>query len=155
MRLDSGTKYDSMRGELYHFSGERKRFTQFIRALLERIRIRCSLRERFSFNNAFSLLPAQTSSIFHACTQPMAAARSRARLSPLDANKSRNSDAPNTRGFRVCRWNLISAAFVTKHAAVLFSPFSTQSCSSSLTIHSLRSFLNVIEVSAERDTIFA
>lgn len=52
--------------------------------------------------------------LFFMRTQPMAAARSRARLSPLDANKSRNSDVPNTRGFRVCRWNLISAAFVTK-----------------------------------------
>jgi len=46
-------------------------------------------------------------------------------LSPLDANKSRNSDAPSTRGFHVCQWNLISAAFVTKHAALLFSPIST------------------------------
>jgi len=58
--------------------------------------------------------------LFFMRTQPMAAARSHTRLSPLDANKSRNSDAPSTRGFRVCRWNLISAAFVTKHTAMLF-----------------------------------
>jgi len=36
-------KHDSMRKELYHFSGEHKRFTQFIRASLERIRVRWSL----------------------------------------------------------------------------------------------------------------
>lgn len=67
MRFDSNTKYDSMSGEFYHFSDERKRFTQFIRALLDRIHIRCSRRERdFRRTNAFSLLPAQTSSIFHA-----------------------------------------------------------------------------------------
>lgn len=84
--------------------------------------------------------------LFFMRTQPMAAARSRTRLSPLDANKSRNSDAPSTRGFRVCRWNLISAAFVTKHTAMLFfTLFPTHSFASSLTIHSSRSFLNAIE----------
>lgn len=61
--------------------------------------------------------------LFFMRTQPMATARSRTRLSPLDANKSRNSDAPSTRGFRVCRWNLISAAFVTKHTVMLFFIF--------------------------------
>jgi len=63
MCFGSGTKYDSMRKELYHFSGERKRFTQFIRASLERTTFAGVW---FSLNNAFSLLPAQTSSIFHA-----------------------------------------------------------------------------------------
>lgn len=59
----------------------------------------------------------------------------RSRLSPLDANKSRNSDASSTRGFRVCRWNLISAAFVTKHTVVLFSPFPRSSSSTPTFFH--------------------
>lgn len=83
------------------------------------------------------------------------AVRSRARLSPLDANKSRNSDAPNTRGFRVCRWNLISAAFVTKHAAVLFSPFSTRSPAPPPSLFILCARFSMRSRYRPRDTIFA
>lgn len=88
----------------------------------------------FSLNNARSLFYQLKRALFFMRTQPMAAARSRTRLSPLDANKSRNSDAsPSTRGFRVCRWNLISAAFVTKHTAgAFFSTLFPHSFASSL-----------------------
>lgn len=96
----------------------------------------CSLRGRFSFNNAHSLFYGlETSSIFHAyATNGRRSDRSRSPLAVRRKQKSKLGRCEYTRIPRVCRWNLISAAFVTKHAAVLFSPlFHSQSRSSSLT----------------------
>ncbi|KAM0726900.1 hypothetical protein ACS0PU_007061 [Formica fusca] len=152
MRFDSGTKYDSMRGELYHFSGERKRFTQFIRALLERIHILlCSLRGRFSFNNAHSLFYRLKRALFFMRTQPMAGGP--IARSPLAVRRKQKSKLGRSEYTRIPRlpmeFNICCLRYETRGRA-FFALFHSQSRSSSLTIHSLRSFLNAIEVSAER-----
>lgn len=122
----------------------------FVRASFDRIRLRPSL--IFVEQRVLSFTGWNELYFSCVCSQWQRADRARSPLSPLDANKSRNSDAPSTRGFHVCRWNLISAAFVTKHAVVLFSLFFTPPsaplfilCARSSTRSRYRS----------RDTIFA
>lgn len=63
--------------------------------------------------------------LFFMRTQPMAAGPiAHSPLAVRRKQKSKLGRSEYTRIPRVCRWNLISAAFVTKHTAVLFSPFS-------------------------------
>lgn len=65
--------------------------------------------------------PLQTSFVFRAYLRNGSALGFRRRLGPAAANKSRNTEVPRTWEFHVCRWNLISAAFVMEHDR----PFST------------------------------
>lgn len=61
--------------------------------------------------------------LFFARICPMEAHGFRRRHGPPVANKSRNTEVPRTREFHVCRWNLISAAFVMKHDRAFSLPF--------------------------------
>lgn len=107
----------------------------------------------FSLNNAFSLLPAQTSSIFHAYAAngsgPIA-------HSPLAVRRKQKSKLGRSEYTRIPRlpmeFNICCLRYETHGHAFFFHPF-PHSFTSSLTIHSSRSFLNAIEeVSAERET---
>lgn len=107
----------------------------------------------FSLNNAFSLLPAQTSSIFHAYAAngsgPIA-------HSPLAVRRKQKSKLGRSEYTRIPRlpmeFNICCLRYET-HGRAFFSHSFPRWFASSLTIHSSRSFLNAIEeVSAERET---
>ena len=60
--------------------------------------------------------PLQTSFVFRAYLRNGSAhSVFRRRHGPAVANESRNTEVPRTWEFHVCRWNLISAAFVMEH----------------------------------------
>lgn len=130
MRFDSCTKYHSMRGELYHFSGERKRFTQFIRALLERIHTFAAVWEKEIFVeqrilSLFSL--AQTSSIFHAYATNGSGPIARSPLAVRRKQKSKLGRSEYTRIPRLpMEFNICCLRYETR-ALCFFSPFSTLS----------------------------
>lgn len=153
MRYDSGTKYDSMRRELYHFSDERKRFTQFIRALLERVSTFYSAVWEGDFRSTTRILSFTSSkrALFFMRTQAMAGGP--IARSPLAVRRKQKSKLGRSEYTRIPRlpmeFNICCLRYETCGRA-FFALFHSQSRSSSLAIHSFRSFLNAIEVSAER-----
>lgn len=155
MCFGSGTKYDSMRKELYHFLWRTKKIYTIYSGIARAYPRSLESDFRWTTRSLFYQLKR---ALFFMRTQPMAAGPiAHSPLAVRRKQKSKLGRSEYTRIPRVCRWNLISAAFVTKHTAVLFfHPF--PQLVRLIPHYSFFAFVSQCDrggISRERDTIFA